>query len=93
MSKHLQTPDHTGETDINILLAMRTWIPKGITRQRKNILTLERKLVEARAELEELIKHAAVARIAIPQEGDEAPVLPEMSPVQVADLDSTHPSV
>ena len=58
----------TTEPSINIVLLLKEHLPNGIRSAKANIVKLEAALTEERANLEVLIRHAAVGNI--PHEDD-----------------------
>lgn len=61
------TNDHTPETtpSINIPLMIKNHAAKEIARTKASILRLERQIQDERAELETLVRHAAIAGISV----------------------------
>ena len=60
------------ENNINVLLLLRDHLPSAIKAKKANIGQMELRLAAERAELETLVRHAAVANIPV----EDTPVLP-----------------
>ena len=75
----MTNPASRGENNINVLLLLRDHLPNAIRSVKSNITRMEAALVEARAELEVLVRHAAVAQIVV-EDTVAQPPTPDAAP-------------